>query len=455
MAAPPATKFMTIAGVTSAGKAETPSATTPWSAAMTATSLVLEPGPRLGADAGELDGERLEPAQRPGRLGELRLARLGGAHRRPVERLDAGDGLGELVGHSWCSSSLAKRVGGERLDLERDAGDEQVDLVGGLGQAPVGAPELVAVETGDGVLGNDPQADLVGDGDHGRAGLAQGGEQVVEGAADARGDRLFDLARDERLVEVAEACGRRAAQVAGREHEVADPERDAVEQEDGSETAGARTDPAAGRRRRGGGGAAHRRRRLERALQRDPGGGPGGAMRGHASRHLLVVGLGGGEVGRRGRRRRARCKASRSANVLLPPRAPPSTRTSRVGCSGDETTAALPRGIHRSDSRTTVSWLAASPYWPRLPTPRGSGGVRRSSAVTVAGQRRSCTGFPRTGRTPPTLVDASGGVKRGRRSPRDRSAATALGGGQRYVAATALRGGQRYVAAGAAGEDRG
>ncbi len=29
MAAPPATKFMTIAGVTSAGKAETPSATTP------------------------------------------------------------------------------------------------------------------------------------------------------------------------------------------------------------------------------------------------------------------------------------------------------------------------------------------------------------------------------------------------------------------------------------------
>ncbi len=277
--------------------------------------MLLEPGPRLGGDAGELDGEGFETAQRPRRLGELRLARLGGAHRRPVEGLDAGDGLGELVGHAEGSSSVGEddgtrvagggrgrrsaprryrpcgrarlgreRVGGQRLELDGDAGHQQVDALGGVGQAPVRAAELVAIETGDGVLGNDPQPDLVGDGDHGRAGLAQGGEQVVERRAHARGYRLFDLARDERLVEVAEALGLGAAQAAGREQQVADPERDAVEQED-----------------RTGGGAAHRRPRLERALERDPGLRARRAVGGHASHHLGIVGLGGGEVGHRGR----------------------------------------------------------------------------------------------------------------------------------------------------------
>jgi hypothetical protein len=37
---------------------------------------------------------------------------------------------------------------------------------------------------------------------------------------------------------------------------------------------------------------------------------------------------------------------------------------------------------------------SASSYWPRLPTLAGSGWLRCSSAVTVAGQRRICTGFP-------------------------------------------------------------
>ena len=37
---------------------------------------------------------------------------------------------------------------------------------------------------------------------------------------------------------------------------------------------------------------------------------------------------------------------------------------------------------------------SASSYWPRLPTLAGSGLLRCSSAVTVAGQRRICTGFP-------------------------------------------------------------
>ena len=89
MAAPPAAKLITIAGVTSAGKALTPSAVTPWSAAMTATALCLDHAAGPALDAGELDRERLEPAERLGRLGELQLARLGGAHGAGVERGDA------------------------------------------------------------------------------------------------------------------------------------------------------------------------------------------------------------------------------------------------------------------------------------------------------------------------------------------------------------------------------
>jgi hypothetical protein len=44
MAAPPAAKLSTMPGVTSAGKALTPSAVTPWSAAMTAIALPCTTG---------------------------------------------------------------------------------------------------------------------------------------------------------------------------------------------------------------------------------------------------------------------------------------------------------------------------------------------------------------------------------------------------------------------------
>ena len=53
-------------------------------------------------DAGELDGQGLETAERLGRLGELQLPRLGGAHGVGVEGADGGDGAGEKVGH-WSS----------------------------------------------------------------------------------------------------------------------------------------------------------------------------------------------------------------------------------------------------------------------------------------------------------------------------------------------------------------
>ena len=65
--------------------------------------LALDDGLGLALDAGELDRQRLEAAERLRRLGELHLARLGGAHGVGVERRDGGDGAGEQVGH-WSDS---------------------------------------------------------------------------------------------------------------------------------------------------------------------------------------------------------------------------------------------------------------------------------------------------------------------------------------------------------------
>ena len=52
---------------------------------------------------------------------------------------------------------------GLRLELERKAGDEQIDLVGDGGEALVGLAEEVTVGPPDLVVRHDAQADLVGD----------------------------------------------------------------------------------------------------------------------------------------------------------------------------------------------------------------------------------------------------------------------------------------------------
>ena len=66
--------------------------------------LALDHRLGLALDAGELDGEGLEPAERLGRLGELELARLGGAHGVGVERRNGGDGARDQVGGHWSDS---------------------------------------------------------------------------------------------------------------------------------------------------------------------------------------------------------------------------------------------------------------------------------------------------------------------------------------------------------------
>ena len=86
-APPPDRKVASICAVTSGGKALTPSAATPWSAAAT-TTRALTCGRWLAGHAREPDRELLEPPEAPGRLDELRLARARGLHRGLVERLD-------------------------------------------------------------------------------------------------------------------------------------------------------------------------------------------------------------------------------------------------------------------------------------------------------------------------------------------------------------------------------
>ena len=55
-------------------------------------------------DAGELDGDRLETAERLGRLGELRLPGLRRTHGIGIERSDGGDRAGEQIGGHWSDS---------------------------------------------------------------------------------------------------------------------------------------------------------------------------------------------------------------------------------------------------------------------------------------------------------------------------------------------------------------
>ena len=261
----------------------------------------------LALDAGELDGERLEAAERLGRLGELQLARLGGAHGVGVERADGGDGAVEQVGH-WGSfggdegSSVdgmarpaAAAGGGQRLDVERVAGDEQVEAVRVAGEALVGPAELVAVQAGERVLGDDPEPDLVGDGDEGDAGLGDGRDEAVDGGRDARRGGALLVRRQQVLVVVVAVLRRlAAAEGAAAEEQVGHPEGDAVEQDDGGAggpcgSGAPPAAPAAAARTAAGTSSGHST--VVHVSGRD------GLVRAHALRHLLVVGLGRGDVG--------------------------------------------------------------------------------------------------------------------------------------------------------------
>ena len=89
IAAPPARKFATICAVTSAGKAETPRAATPWLPAKTRAWGFLTSGrsvPRQPA----YQIARLELPERCGRLGQLRVPRCRGFAARGI-------GLGQVA----------------------------------------------------------------------------------------------------------------------------------------------------------------------------------------------------------------------------------------------------------------------------------------------------------------------------------------------------------------------
>ena len=79
-----------------------------------------------------------------------------------------------VAGRDAGETGGRRRAGGQRLDVESVAGHEQVEAVGVAGEALVGPAELVAVQASEGVLGDDPEPDLVGDGDEGDTGLGDG-----------------------------------------------------------------------------------------------------------------------------------------------------------------------------------------------------------------------------------------------------------------------------------------
>ena len=86
-APPPDRKVASICAVTSGGKALTPSAATPWSAAAT-TIRARTAGSGLPGHAGEPDRELLQAPEAARRLDELGLALARGGHGGFVERLD-------------------------------------------------------------------------------------------------------------------------------------------------------------------------------------------------------------------------------------------------------------------------------------------------------------------------------------------------------------------------------
>ena len=124
MAAPPAQKLATIWAVTSCGQGVTPSATTPWSPANTATAAGVGERRRARAgDAGELRAERLQASQRAGRLRQATVERHGLGHGRGVRGPDAGQCVDEGTGTRapWLASSGRPRpyalVEGEALHV--------------------------------------------------------------------------------------------------------------------------------------------------------------------------------------------------------------------------------------------------------------------------------------------------------------------------------------------------
>ena len=99
MAAPPAQKLATICAVTSCGHGVTPSATTPWSPAKTATAAGAGQRRRaLAGDPAQLRAEGLEAPERAAGLRQAPVQRDGVGHGGPVERAQRGDGHSEGSG---------------------------------------------------------------------------------------------------------------------------------------------------------------------------------------------------------------------------------------------------------------------------------------------------------------------------------------------------------------------
>ena len=84
--------------------------------------LVGDGRDRLRLDAGQLHRQGLKPAERLGRLGELHLARFGGAHGVGVERTDLTDRARQQVGRG-CGRGLDEGCGGvPGRDFSRGSG---------------------------------------------------------------------------------------------------------------------------------------------------------------------------------------------------------------------------------------------------------------------------------------------------------------------------------------------
>ena len=67
-----------------------------------------------------------------------------------------------------CAIALVWPEPDERYERYHAAGDDQERLSGMVGEYGVHPPEQVPVAPGSSVSGDDPRADLVGDGDHPR-----------------------------------------------------------------------------------------------------------------------------------------------------------------------------------------------------------------------------------------------------------------------------------------------
>ena len=119
IAAPPEVKFATIACVTDGGKGDTPCATTPWLPAKTATSGWSTCGRAEPCQPGQEGRNLLEPPERAGRLGELRLplprrgdSRLVRPRHLVEQRADVVEGAGgegHVSLHEIGSGALYKR----------------------------------------------------------------------------------------------------------------------------------------------------------------------------------------------------------------------------------------------------------------------------------------------------------------------------------------------------------